>query len=54
MTNDWLGIANLALNCLLIPLLWILAGIKEELAKLTATIASHATRLDRIEREQDR
>ncbi len=52
--NEWLPIANLLLNALLIPLLFILNGIKNELARLAAVLISHAERLDRIERRQDK
>jgi len=47
-------VINLLLNCLIIPLLWILMGIKTELAKLTETISGHAQRITRIEQQQDK
>ena len=52
--NDWVPLANLLLNVLLIPLLIILNGIKNELARLAGVIESHAGRIDRIERKQDK
>ena len=54
MSTDWMQVINLLLNCLIIPLLWVLMGIKTELAKLTETISGHAERLSRIERQQDK
>ena len=51
--NEYIPIANLALNLLFIPLVLILNGIRIELAKLTSTIESHAERIERIERHQD-
>lgn len=54
ISNDWIPIANLALNLLLIPLLLILNGIKNEISKMTAILDAHATRIDRIERRQDK
>ena len=52
--NEYLPLANLFLNLLLIPLLLILNGIKVEIAKLSSVIAGHAERIERIERMQDR
>ena len=53
MSTDWMQVINLLLNCLIIPLLWILLGIKTEIAGIAQTIAGHAERLSRIERQQD-
>lgn len=52
--TDYLPVINIILNSLIIPLLWILMGIKSELAKLNAIIEAHESRIERIERLQDR
>lgn len=58
--NEYLPLANLMLNLLIIPLLVLLNGIKIELTKLNGRIQNHderirghSGRIDRIERIQD-
>jgi hypothetical protein len=52
--TDLLPILNVALNLLIIPILKILWDIKNGLARLESTVQSQGSRLDRIERQQDK
>lgn len=49
--DDWIRLFNTGLNLLVIPVIWHLAGIKAELAKLNERLSGVNTRVEMLERK---
>lgn len=47
--DDYVRLINTGLNLLAIPALWVLVGIKSQLATLAANLSNLKDRVDRLE-----
>lgn len=47
--EDWIRLFNTALNLLVIPVIWHLAGIKAELARLNERLSGLNRRVEMLE-----